>query len=98
MIIVNILLFTYSLTHSHKIDIFSFLFPFVETNPLVEDAENSKVDYAFDNPAFKGTPWKLFSRTFFLRLSGGRVLFAYFCKVILSSYHFYRVQFVVRLY
>ncbi|XP_031624597.1 inner centromere protein A-like [Contarinia nasturtii] len=25
-----------------------------ETNPLVEDAENSKVDYAFDNPAFKG--------------------------------------------
>lgn len=26
----------------------------IETNPLVEDADNSKVDYAFDNPAFKG--------------------------------------------
>lgn len=25
-----------------------------ETNPLVEDADNLKVDYAFDNPAFKG--------------------------------------------
>lgn len=26
-----------------------------ETNPLVdEDAENSKVDYAYSNPAFKG--------------------------------------------
>ncbi|XP_055312753.1 uncharacterized protein LOC129574587 [Sitodiplosis mosellana] len=25
-----------------------------ETNPLVEDADTTKVDYAFDNPAFKG--------------------------------------------
>lgn len=31
-----------------------FQFTHTETNPLVEDAENSKVDYAFDNPAFKG--------------------------------------------
>lgn len=54
--------------HQHTRSLTSNLYFFfhLETNPLVEDAENSKVDYAFDNPAFKGTLWAFL--VFFLLL------------------------------
>lgn len=54
----------------------------IETNPLVEDADNSKVDYAFDNPAFKGM---LYSKCVWINLFYG---FGEFGKYLFAAFRF----------